>query len=163
MNSKFLKAVLACTATALVGFGSTGAQAATASANATATILAPVTVTKTADLLFGNIAATAADTVSITPAGVVNCGTLVCNGTQNPAAFSVTGVVGQQVAVSIPVTSATLTSGANTIPLSGLASNVASILLDGTDAFSVGGSIAVANGQASGTYTGSFNVDVNYF
>lgn len=162
MNSKFLKAALVSTAVSLVGLAATGAQAATASANATATILAPVTVTKTADLLFGNIAATAAANVSISAAGVVNCGGLVCNGTQNPAAFGVTGTTGQTVAVTIPVTTATLTSGVNTIALSALASSVPTIVLDGTDAFTVGGTIAVANAQAAGVYTGSFNVDVNY-
>ncbi len=64
--------------------------------------------------------------------------------------------------ISLPLTSITLTSGTDSMTVSGLASDVASIVLDGTDAFTVGGSLAVAANQAAGTYTGSFSVDVDY-
>jgi hypothetical protein len=163
MSSSFMKAALVCAATVVVGLGGTAAHAATGTADVSATILDAVTVTNTADLLFGNIAAGAAPaTVSISAGGTVNCGGLVCNGTQNPAGFSVTGTAGQTVGISLPLTSITLTSGTDSMTVSGLASDVASIVLDGTDAFTVGGSLAVAANQAAGTYTGSFSVDVDY-
>lgn len=165
MSSKFMKAVLAGTAAATLGLASTGAQAATASANATATILTPLTLSSTASLRFGNVvpAATAA-TVSVTAGGGFTCGAgLVCTGTNGAAGFQLTaGTVGQPVFVTIPVPTATLTSGANSMAVSALAASTGSFVIAGSDTFTVGGNLAVGANQAAGVYTGTFNVDVNY-
>jgi Mat/Ecp fimbriae major subunit len=159
---KFALKALAASAIVATGFGATAANAATADANATAVILAPVTVTKTADLDFGTIAVgTSGATVAVSTAGARTCGTgLVCSGATSAAAFTVSGVTGQTVSVSLPG-SVSLTSGANTMSAT-LTSSAASIVLDGTDAFTVGGTLTVSGTQAAGNYSGLFTATVNY-
>jgi len=154
---KFTTAALVST----IFLGAAPAYAATASADAFANILEEVVVTKTADLNFGTIVVGATgDTVSVSTAGVVSCGTLVCSGTTAAAAFGVTGTVGETVTVTVDP-SVTLTSGANTMTAT-LTSSDTTLTLAGADSFTVGGDLAVGNAQASGVYSGTFDVTVNY-
>jgi Mat/Ecp fimbriae major subunit len=146
---KTMLKVLAGTAAIALALGSNAAQAATANADARATILTQVTVVKTSDLDF------------VTPAGAGSCTAgLVCSGTKTAANFTVTGVVGQTVGITLPA-NVTLTSGTNSMTAT-LNSSATSILLDGTDAFSVGGDLAVSATQAAGAYLGTFTATVNY-
>jgi Mat/Ecp fimbriae major subunit len=147
---------------ASLGVSATSAQAATANANASATILAPVTVTKTSDLDFGTIAiGTSGGSVGIDVAGARTCGAgLICSGPTSAAGFGITGVVGQTVGISVPGT-VTLSSGTNNMTAT-LTGTPSSLVLDGTDAFVVSGSLAVGGTQAAGAYSGVFTVTVNY-
>jgi len=160
--SKFIKAAAAASVLAVSTMGVTAAHAATASADATANILQQVTVTNTSDLDFATIVTgAAASTVAVDSAGAVTCGAgLVCSGTTTAAGFDVTGTTGQTVDVSSDA-SVTLNSGANSMTAT-LATSVATIVLDGTDAFTVGGTLSVGAGQADGAYVGTFNVTVDY-
>lgn len=161
MNTK-TKLLAVAAMTALFGFQS-AAQAATGSASAAATILSPITITKTSDLDFGKIVAGAsASNVTLTAAGSFTCGSgLTCSGTHNAAAFNVAGTSGELVTVASD-TSVTLTSGANSMTAS-LAPNATSLtLVGGAAAFNVGGVLSVGGNQAAGAYAGSFNVTVNY-
>ncbi len=160
MKTSMIKAAIAVTAFAGLGVA-TSAQAATANADARATILAPVIVTNTSALDFGLIAAGPASSVTVSTAGARTCGAgLVCTGATTAANFTVVGVVGQTVGVSVPA-NVTLASGTNNMTAT-LNGSAASILLDGTDAFSVGGVLGVGANQAAGAYTGTFTVTVNY-
>lgn len=160
--SKFIKAALASSVLAASVMGANAAHAATASADASANILEQINVTQTADLDFATILTGAsASTVVVSAAGVRTCGTgLTCTGTVTAAAFDVTGTATQTVDVSADA-SVTLSSGANNMTAT-LATDVATIVLDGTDSFSVGGTLSVAANQADGAYVGTFDVTVNY-
>ncbi len=161
--SKFIKAALASSVLAASVMGANAAHAATASADARANILAQVSVASDgSDLDFATIVTgAAASTVVVAADGSLTCGTgLVCSGTSTAAGFTVSGTTGQTVDVSSDA-SVTLTSGANTMSAT-LAPSVTSIVLDGTDGFSVGGTLSVAANQADGAYTGTFDVTVDY-
>jgi len=162
--SKFVKAALASSVLAASVMGAGAAQAATASADATANILEQVTVTSDgSDLAFGTIVTgTAASTVAVDSAGAVTCGAgLVCSGTTTAAGFDVTGTTGETVDVSADA-SVTLTNPGGDTMSATLSPSVASIVLDGTDAFSVGGTLSVGASQADGLYEGTFDVTVDY-
>jgi len=154
--------LFALSAVALLGFQSS-ANAATGSATASATILSPVSVTKSSDLDFGKIIAGAsAGTVTLTGAGTFTCGVgLTCSGAHNAAAFGVAGSSNEIVTVSAD-SSVTLTSGSNSMTAS-LAPTASTLTLaGGVASFNVGGSLAVGGNQAAGAYAGTFNVTVNY-
>lgn len=162
MTIRTFKAALVGTVVLAAGMGATSAQAATATATARANILRQITVTRTADLNFGTIVTGAtADTVVISAAGARTCGAaLVCTGTVSAAAFDIVGTTGSVVTLAAggPVT---LTSGANSMTAT-LAASGATLTLDGTDAFTVGGTLGVGANQADGVYAGTFTVTVNY-
>lgn len=160
--SKFIKAAVASSVLVASAMGANAAHAATASADARANILQQVTVTNSTDLDFATIISGASsDTVSVSSAGAVTCGAaLVCSGTTTAAAFAVSGTTGQTVDVSSDAT-VTLNSGGNNMTAT-LAPSVTTILLDGTDAFTVGGVLTVGANQPDGAYAGTFDVTVNY-
>lgn len=149
---------------ATILFGIQGAaNAATGSATASATILSPISVTKTSDLDFGKIIAGAsASTVALTGAGAFTCGSgLTCSGTHTPAAFNVAGTAGEAVTVASDAT-VTLISGANSMSATLVPTASSLTLVGGTASFNVGGTLSVAGNQAAGAYAGTFNVTVNY-
>jgi hypothetical protein len=163
MNKQLIKAALVASAIATVGFGGSAAQAATANADAKATILTQVAVSKTADLDFGTIAiGTSGGTVAVSAGGVRTCGTgLVCSGATTAAGFTITGVSGQNVGISLPGV-VTLTGPGGATMDSSLSSSAASMVLGTTNNFTVSGTLVVASNQAAGAYTGAFTATVNY-
>lgn len=160
----FRKIKLAVVGTAILvsGFAGTAAQAATAEADVRARILRQVTVTNTADLEFGVIVSgVAASTVGVSTAGVRNCGAgLACSGTVSAAAFTVTGTSGQVVTVAVPA-SVSLSNGTSTMNAT-LTPSAPTILLDGTDGFTVGGTLTVGAAQEEGNYAAVFDATVDY-
>lgn len=149
-----------------------------ASANATGstTIIQPVTVTKTSDLIFGRVVrpATGSDTISITNASDVVTATggtafpIATTGvTTSRAKFTVAGEGGQTVSITVPATFSMSGPGtALVVTLSG--DKTASQSLGGTLGTSssivvnVGGSFALASTEATGAYSGSFTVSAAY-
>jgi len=93
----------------LVGVAAKAQLSATTSATSTATIVAPISISKNTDLSFGNIAASGVvpGTVELTPAGTrIPSGgaTLpVVSGTVTAASFTVNGVSGYKYAIILPV------------------------------------------------------------
>lgn len=166
---KMLNKVALATA-ALATFGAAGAaNAATATANAK--IVKAITMTQTQNMDFGTIVtgATAATAVL----GLVNsvtCGVgLTCSGAPKVAAFDVQGTNGASVLTTLPADGAvTLTSGANSMVLTGFTSNwgVGAHTLVTTiataDSLKVGATLGVGANQAEGNYVESFAVMVNY-
>lgn len=162
--SKFIKAAVASSVLAASVMGAGAAHAATASADATANILEQVTVTSDGtDLAFGTIVTgTAASTVAVASNGTATCGAgLVCTGTTTAAGFDVTGTTGETVDVSADTT-VTLTNANGDNMSASLSPSVSTIVLDGTDGFTVGGTLNVGANQADGQYAGTFNVTVDY-
>jgi len=167
------KVVLA--AAVLIGFSSNSFAQATATAAASATIITPISITKTVDLNFGNIAvsATTAGTVILDPTGSRSTGggggvTLpATTGSPTAASFDVAGAASFTYAITLPSSSVNITSGLNTMAVSTFTSSPSATGLlssGGTQTLTVGATIAVAAGQAPGTYTNStaLPVTVNY-
>lgn len=143
---------------------STGANAATVSATAEVDILAPVTLSQTAGLDFGVVAAgAAAGTVSIpTGSDVRTCSVgLACVGAAQRGAFSVTGA--NTYTVAITVAASTSLTGPGAAMALALTPSVNSIVATGAaQTFHVGGTLTVGAAQAAGTYTGNYNVSADY-
>ena len=167
MKTRLLLSILAIT-----GFTSTTFAQATDVATATATIVTPISIAKTADMSFGNIAvsATSGGTVVLATAGTRSSTSGVTlpatAGTVSAAAFTVTGTGSFTYTITLP-SSVTLThtNGTDQMTASSFTSNPSGTgaLTSGTQSIAVGATLTVAAGQASGVYTsGNFNVTVNY-
>jgi uncharacterized protein with beta-barrel porin domain len=150
-----------------ISFESVKAQ--TATANAAATIVTPISIAKTGDLNFGAIVPSAsAGTVivgsdnSIDKTGGV---TLIPQlGTHSAASFTVSGAATATYYVTVP-TNVTLTKdgGTETMTVSPFTHNATGTLdATGAEDFNVGATLAVAANQAPGVYNGSFSVTVTY-
>ncbi|MDH4472188.1 MAG: DUF4402 domain-containing protein, partial [Fluviicola sp.] len=152
----------------VVAFSTTYAQS-TASADASARIVSPLQITKTADLKFGNIAAgPAAGTVdmAITDVRSATGGvTLISAGNvSNAAAFDIIGYPDATFTISLPST-ILIASGANDMQVDNFVSSLgATSALDaqGESALKVGATLNVDANQPVGLYTGSFDVTVAY-
>ncbi len=159
LNKKI--ALLGAAAVAMI---STGANAATISATAEVDILAPVTLTQTAGLDFGVVAAgAAAGTVTLTPASDLRtCSAgLACVGAANRGAFSVVGASGYTVIITVAPTT-TLTGPGAPMSLS-LAGSTSSVIASGLPQnLWVGGTLAVGAAQNAGTYLGTYSVSADY-
>lgn len=173
-HSRFTSTGFRLAALALAIAGSSSAIAATTTASATGTIISPINITKSADLVFGNLAASAsAGTVTLTPGsgltGDANVTTLT-GVTPAAARFDVTGQAG--LGYSIAITATALTSGGNSMaftPVSDLTASAKTsglvttgTLTGGAQSIFVGGVLSVGADQAPGEYAGIITAVVNY-
>jgi hypothetical protein len=161
--NKLLMGVAALATVALSG----AANAATAEAGAGAKIIAPLEISRTADLYFGTIApsTTVGDKVAVGTDGSRDCGpALTClTSDHTAAAFAVTGEAEAFYTISLP-------EEIKIVNAKGTAMRVADFsgskskgqLLNGEDSFTVGGTLEVAARQEAGQYKGSFTVAVEY-
>jgi hypothetical protein len=159
-------AALALTATPALAVGPNQ------NSTATAKIVKPLTLTWVQDLDLGTIVLSgtgiwAATSIAITNAGVFTCGNanVTCSGATKPAQYKVTGTNNQRVFITAP--NVTLTNqNDNTKTLQLTVDNPGFVDLgnSGTPGvnFGLGGSISVSSATTDGTYSGTFNVTVNY-
>lgn len=145
------------------------------SSSATANVFRAVTITKTSDIVFGKIVkpSTGTGSVSLTASGVrsvTGTGSFAfASPMPTSATFSVSGEGAQAITVTIP-TSFTMTSGANTLTVTTVSTGGGVQTLSGTlgnsgsppTAITVGGSFPISSTTPSGTYSGTFNVTVQY-
>jgi len=137
---------------------------------ANARLIRPLTILKVSDLDFGGISATAAGTVVINPntnAVTYTGGTFAAGGSAHPASFMGSAVKKTVVNIRIPNQPITLTRSGGTETL-----NVSSWTLQGqnkrdlaaqtTFTFGVGATITIPANAVEGTYTGTFDVEVQY-
>jgi hypothetical protein len=167
-------ALLASFALGVIAAGSNTLAATTATASATATIIAPISVSSTANLAFGKFAPGAGGSVTINTAGARSVtGVIASGGTTTAASFDITGEASTAYAIDTSATSATLTSGSDTMALAlisdftggGATSGTqATGTLDGTgkQTLHVGGVLTVSASQPNGSYTGTVSVAVAY-
>ena len=154
---------------ALLVVGSTTFAQSTASADASAKIVEPLQITKTADLKFGNIAAGPSAgqvDMSISDVRTATGGvTLITAGNvSNAAAFDIIGYADASFTISLP-SSILIASGANDMLVDNFVSSLgATSTLDaaGAAALKVGATLNVDANQPVGLYTGSFDVTVAY-
>lgn len=150
----------------------------TATADAFATVITPIAISKAADMHFGNIAVQS--TSSVTSGGVGGTVVLTTGGTRtstagvslpavagtvSAASFTVTGEGSRTFAITLP-SSTTLTrqSGTETMTVNNFNSDPSGTgtLAGGTRTVNVGATLNVSVDQTPGTYKGSFDVTVNY-
>lgn len=134
-------------------------------AEARATIVKPLTLSRVDHLDFGSIVVWGTGTVTLTQAGALSCtvATLTCAGPGTPASFQVTG--SNNHVVQINTSDTTITNGTDilnftidapdtiTLPNSGVGNGAT---------FAVGGSIAVPEATSAGLYSGDMDVTIQY-
>lgn len=139
---------------------------------ATAKIVKPLTLTWVQDLDLGIIVLSGAGVwaptnIGITSAGVFTCGNsnVTCSGATKPAQYKVTGTNNQRVFITAPnVTLTNQNDTTKTLVLTVDNPGFVDLGNSGTVGvnFGLGGSIGVSSTTTDGTYTGTFNVTVNY-
>lgn len=151
-------------------------QAVEGTATATGTVITPISITKSADLNFGNFAPGTGGTITVSTSGAPTSTGIVRSTTVTPTAakFDVSGDNNATYAITYTGTSATLSDGAtgtmdlaihSDLTAGNATSNTASsgtLSAAGTQSIYVGGTLTVGATQASGTYTGSVKVQVEY-
>lgn len=148
----------------------TSAQAAdTATATASAEVLSTISVTKDLDMSFGQIAVNGDGTVVLGADGTSSCSAqLVCAGTRQAAAFTVTGTADVGVTASVNQASIQLTHATDatkhfTLDNFNVLFPAGNTLTGGDASFNVGGTLNVVAASAlAGVYSGSFDVTVEY-
>ncbi|MBJ6798959.1 DUF4402 domain-containing protein [Geomonas propionica] len=149
-------------------------QAATMATPTSAIVVMPITITKDADLSFGKfMSGSSGGSVAVdkdnkqTVGGGVTT-TAAFGGTATAAAFQISGEQGGTYAVTLPATVTLTDGGTNTMTAGSFTTTINGALgSTGTfgpaaDILKIGATLTVAASQASGNYTGSFNVDVDY-
>ena len=143
-----------------------------------AKLIVPMVLTQTAVMHFGtvNVLAGAGGSVTLSTANVRSVVGGVALSVVAPlstnAAYNVTGTLSTTYAIVLPAT-ITVTRAGNieTMTIGSLVARCASTGADGligtlsalgADNFTVGGTLAIGAAQASGVYSGTFNVTVDY-
>lgn len=134
-------------------------------AQARATIVKPLTLTRVAHLDYGSIVVWGDGTVSMSQAGAISCtaATLVCAASGTPAEFTVTGTNNR--VVQINASNSTITNGTDTLNFTVNAPATVTLPNSGVGNginFTVGGSIAVFETTSPGLYAGNMDVTVQY-
>jgi len=138
---------------------------ATASGNAAARIIAPITLTAVNTLHFGTMFNNAGGTVTVTTAGArsatgVNLSALAP--VHSAGSFDVGGEAGFTYSITLPSDgTVTIASGGNTMAINGF-NHDAGATPTVPQTFNVGAVLTVAAGQPSGLYTGTYSVTVAY-
>ncbi|MCK9410879.1 MAG: DUF4402 domain-containing protein [Prolixibacteraceae bacterium] len=159
---------------AVVGFGVSSYGQVSATATSAATIVTPISITKTVNMNFGNVSVNAnAGTVVLTPAGTrsVTGGatTPATVGTVTAASFDIAGAINYTYTITLPAAATTLKHTNNTDQMTvdtWTSSPTPTGTLDGTGAqtLTVGATLNVGASQLAGVYTSTapFTVTVNY-
>lgn len=166
---------------AAMGLGTAASAQDSASADATAEVLAALQLTNDRDLNFGALvlnAGGAGGDVLVDATGNRTCnGDIICGpgATEEQALFTVSGAVGTNVSIALQDVlgdGVQLRHDANTgstaanhnIELVGLADSAGGgfASFSGNEQFGVGGRIVLDGSEIAGTYEGQFNVSVEY-
>jgi hypothetical protein len=158
-------------AAVVIGFSNSSFAQATATASASANIITPITIVKTVDLNFGNVAvsATVAGTAVLAPAGTRTTGgaggvTLpATTGTVSAASFNVSGQASYTYAITLPTTCTIADGSSHTMTVNAFTSlpaTTGTLSSGGTQTLTVGATLNVSAAQASGAYTNSTGVPV---
>lgn len=158
---------------AFAGFTASDVRAqasATDTANITALISNPVTLTKTGDLDFGEISpSTGSTTVVVTTASATTGSTAsLVGGTPAAASFDVGGLASRTYSITLPADGTVTIDDAGAgvaMDVDGFnhdAGGLPALDVGGADSFNVGATLTVGADQLAGSYTGSFDVTVDY-
>jgi hypothetical protein len=146
--------------------------AGTESAEVRVSIRQPVTMTKTADLIFGDFVAGSTSSIfRINPrSGLLsqsNGDAVSLGGTQSVAAVQVSGTALLRLQISTGMQSILIRrdGGTETMQINRFRFDSRRKMLNaaGLQTFNIGGQLRVGADQKAGTYRGSFDVSVDYF
>jgi hypothetical protein len=169
-----MKQIIKFLAIAVVMFsfaGTVQAQTATATSNAAAVIIAPLSITNTTGLHFGTIMRSATSgTVSIatngnrSSLGGVTLSSLAP--LHSAATFNVEGESGRTVTITLPASTTITNAASDNMVVDNFVSDpddANPVTLTGAaTVLRIGATLNVGANQPSGTYTGTFSVSVNY-
>lgn len=165
------KTLIGAAIVAAIAFtGAANAQStASATFNVGARIVSPISITKIADMNFGDVVpSSSAGTVVLTTAGarsVTGGASLGLTGATSAATFTVNGQANYTYAITLP-SAANISDGAShTMSVGTFTSSPSSTgTLDagGSQALALGATLNVGASQVPGTYSGSFSVTVAY-
>jgi len=163
MKTKILGSAAA--AALIIGFMPQALGQATGTGTSSVQVLDPITITAGANLTFGQVAApaTGTGTVTCSTAGAVSSSGLTQVGACTAGTFTVGGEDGSSFSITLP-TSATLNSGGNSLTVDTFLSDpsgTGSIATGGTTV-NVGATLNVPSTAAAGSYTGTYAVTVDY-
>ena len=173
MNKSIIKIAAIALFAVVCGINNASAQSS-ATASASATIVTPISITKNVDMDFGNAAVQTATggTVVLDPAGSRTATSGVTlpavTGTVTAADFTVNGQGNYTYAITLPTTLTISDAGnAHNMTVNTFTSTPAAtgtLSSGGSQTLTVGATLNVGAGQASGTYTSAspFTVTVNY-
>jgi len=157
---------------ALIGFVVSANAQDSDFATSAATIITPISITKTANLNFGNVAVgatagTAVLTTSGTVSGTAGVTIPTAGGSPTAAAFTINGETTNSFSIAFTNSSITLTkAGGGTMTVDNFVSSLGatSALVGGTKPLTVGATLNVAANQAAGLYENATDliVVVNY-
>lgn len=141
------------------------AYADTATGSASVEIRQALTMSETQALDFGTVSTNTADTVIISPAGIISSqnGSNILNGTGSAGRFTAVGST--NAAVTISFTGGVLNGIGSDMSINNLvhdSGDTPSFDTDGTLSFGVGGSLNINDNQLPGIYAGTYVVSVNY-
>jgi hypothetical protein len=156
---------------ALALFSSPAAlHAAQATSSATAEVMTPIAISNNAALRFGKFSALTGGTVVISAAGARSAtGAVVLSSTNagGAASFDVSGDNNATYAITLPG-SATITHSVDntkTMSIGTFTSNpsgTGTLSAGGAQTGTVGATLTVGNAQTTGSYSGTFDVSVEY-
>ena len=167
----FNRKILVATTAGLVGLSvmSGSAMASSVSATANATIIAPISVSETTQMSFGDISPDVdnATTVQLDTADGVSSpdGAGIAGGTVASGAFSVSGFGTLGFNITLPGNGVvTLTGPGTAMSVDNFADSLtgSGSLSGGSATFTVGADLTVGANQTAGSYSGSYTVTVNY-
>jgi hypothetical protein len=170
MKNLFLIAIL------VLGFSAVSFGQDIETATSSATIVTPISLTKTSDMNFGNVAvhATNDGTVVLVPAGT-RTGTAgvtvsaALAGTVSAASFTVNGANNQTYSITLPAVDHEITRSGGTEVMqvntfTSDPSGTGTLSAGGAQTINIGATLNVSGGQTPGIYTNAsgFEVTVNY-
>jgi hypothetical protein len=155
----------------IAGAANTSFAQATATASCSANIITPISIVKTTDMNFGNVAvsATLSGTVVLAPAGTRTTGggggvTLpATTGTVSAAAFTVSGQASYTYAITLPSSCSISDGSSHSMTVNGftsLPSSTGTLSSGGTQTLTVGATLNVSAAQAANAYTNATGVPV---
>jgi hypothetical protein len=166
-SRKLLFAAAALAATAVASSASAQASA-TGSANASVQVIAPITITPAGTLNFGRVVLDGTANAAVitldpgaTTATSISHATEVAGGTISTPSFHVGGEVGQAYTIVLTpaFTGATLSALKTSLASNALTNTVAA---DAANDFTVGGTLTIPSGTSAGTLNGTVGVTVTY-
>jgi hypothetical protein len=152
----------------MAGFSSSVMAQNSVSTQVGANIVAGPSISSVATLDFGGmIKPTTAATVIMSPAGArTTTGTItvLSTATGHAASYTLTGEGTSTYTITLPTTTVTVTNGSGaSMPVSAFIASAGPYALSGgTGSFTVGATLGLAASQATGAYTGTFDVRVDY-
>lgn len=130
---------------------------------------ADIGISTIASLSFGRIASATGGTVTISPAGARSKSggvVLVSSDAGSAARFQATGNPGQIYTITLPADNAVqMTSGIHSMGVSYFISSLGSsgvLNPTGNQVFSIGATLNINTGEASGSYSGTYSIIIDY-